>query len=157
MFEKYLIGLRLREDAFRARKPIDGTVLLLGGVGARPWVIDVAPAALSSLPFLPHTPGIRSYFRAWNGVDQPYDRGARVRRDCVARPLNSPTWKSHSSVKRTELVHVAADHRRVIHRVPAYQHRHRSCVSLPTSALTTPLFLSLSLSLFFVFFLVLCV
>lgn len=53
MFEKYSIGLRLRGDAFRARKPI-GTVSVLGGVGARLLESSTSPSlfhlrSLSSL------------------------------------------------------------------------------------------------------------
>lgn len=129
MFEKYLIGLGLRGEPFKARKPI--------GVTHR----DSSPSwrsRCSSLSLRRRLKllRLRCFYPIPLVSARIFERRATsisrrpwrwVRRDCAAQPLNSPTWKSHSSVKRTELVHVAADLHSVIHRVPASQHQHFVC------------------------------
>lgn len=57
-----------------------------------------------------------------------------------SRPLNSPTWKTHSSVKRSELVHVAAT---------ATAYPHPSAKILRVSFSFLPLFANLRPLLFF--------
>lgn len=107
---------------------------------ARPRIFDVfsSPSSLRP-PILPSSlPS--SYFQAavaleWDAI-------------VPSRPLNSPTWKTHSSVKRSELVHVAE----------AATPRNPPCTRIPTRKscvflfLFSPLFLPIyDLSFFFFF------
>lgn len=105
-------------------------------------VLESSTSSLLHLPYVhqfsPPLPS--SYFQAavaleWDAI-------------VPSRPLNSPTWKTHSSVKRSELVHVAE----------AATPRNPPCTRIPTRKscvflfLFSPLFLPIyDLSFFFFF------
>lgn len=88
-------------------------------------VLESSTSSLLHLPYVHQFPSplSSSYFQAamaleWDAI-------------VPSRPLNSPTWKTHSSVKRSELVHVAE----------AATPRNPPCTRIPTRKSCVFLFL----------------